>query len=82
MQNGAGRDGHLVPAGHALPEQPPGQLGRLVGPTGGAAKGVRPSRLKQVGTTRCVVRKSALELEDRPRKARSRHDEIIAELSG
>lgn len=76
------RDRDLMTARRALPEQPFRQRRRVVRFTGGTVESVRPSGSEKVGAAGSLVRKTPLELEDRPREVRPPHAEVVAELTG
>ena len=63
----------LIPAGRALPQQPPRQAGCRLARATWAPESLRPPRLKQVLPARVLIGKAALELDDRAREVRSSH---------
>lgn len=82
VEDGPSRDRDLVMALPAFPKEPPRQLVRVFGAANWTPEAVRPAAPKEVLPTISVVWKPALELDDRPRKVRPRHCEIVPELTG
>ncbi len=82
VEDGPSRDGDLVLAPGAFPKEALGQFIGVLEAAGWAPKSVGPAAAKEIVATSHLVREPPLELNDRPRKVRARHAEIVPELTG
>src|SRR3990172_2256953 len=77
MKHGAGRDGGVVTASPAAPQEPPRQLPGRRPPAAGAPEPVGPARGSEVSTACLLVGETLLEFPKRPGEVRPRHPPLL-----